>query len=285
MLWCLDEKDVRGRGRTELGGRATAPTEAGLAPRLAASALLRGDECCYNSNVRLRRVLYVMRSIVLLVLVIAMCGVVAPLATAHDSATRAASHRGPSRCSTVHSHLVAADTQAQVFTALNSYPTNSYYGCVYGSRHIYELGTLSDCEDVSLGGCGGISRLGLAGTIVAYEEFMFPPGGAWWVVVRDLRSGRVLRRLPTNAPGPVNTAGAVEALVVKSDGAVAWIAQAHLPTAIRNGPREYELYAADARSESRLLASGPGIGPRSLALVGSTVYWMQEGHPMSAFLH
>jgi hypothetical protein len=180
--------------------------------------------------------------------------------------------------------VFVADSRAQVFVAANAIPTDVYYGCVYGSRHTYELGMPSDCVDVSLGACGGITNVVLAGSTVAYEEFS-SRSGAWWVVVRDLSSGRVLRRLRTNTPGPLNTAGALETLVLKSDGAVAWVAQAHLPTAVPNGPREYEVYAADATGESRLLASGSGIEPASLALAGSTVYWIQGGRPVSASLN
>jgi len=210
------------------------------------------------------------------------------VATAHARAGRVASkHRAPSRtveCLTNRGHLVVADSQAQVFIAANAIPTEIYYGCVYGSRHTYELGRPSNCVDVSIGQCGGITNVVLAGSTVAYEEFA-SKSGVWWIVVRDLRSGRVLRRLRTNTPGPLNTAGAVEALVLKSDGAVAWVAQAHLPTVVANAPREYEVYAADATGESRLLASGPGIEPGSLALAGSTVYWTQQGHPVSAPLN
>jgi hypothetical protein len=184
-----------------------------------------------------------------------------------------------SNCSSVRAHAVAVDAQAQVFVAANAITTDVYYGCVYGSRHIYQLGAPSDCVDVSLGECGGITNVVLAGSVAAYEEFS-SRSGVWWIVVRNLRSGRVLRRVRTNTPGPVNTAGAVEALVLKSDGA-----QAHLPTAVPNGPREYEVYATDATGESRLLASGPGIVPASLALAGSTLYWTQEGRAVSASLN
>lgn len=229
-----------------------------------------------------------MRRTIPCVLGLILCFGPASVATAHAGAGRVASkHRTRSRaveCSTNRGQVFVADSQAQVFIAANAIPTEIYYGCVYGSRHTYELGRPSDCIDVSIGQCGGITNVVLAGSTVAYEEFA-SKSGVWWVIVRDLRSGRVLRRLRTNTPGPVNTAGAVEALVLKSDGAVAWVAQAHLPTAVPNGPREYEVYATDATGESRLLASGPGIVPASLALAGSTVYWTQQGRPLSAPLN
>lgn len=217
-----------------------------------------------------------------------MCFGPASVAAAHGGVGKlAGKHRRVSRpvpCATNRGQMFAANSKAEVFVAANSVPTNAYYGCVYGSRRTYELGTPSDCIDVSLGECGGITNVVLSGSVVAYEESSNRPL-VWWIIVRDLRSGRVLRRLRTNTPGPVNTAGALEALVLKSDGAVAWVSQAHLPTAVPNGPREYEVYAADATGESRLLASGPGIEPGSLALAGSMVYWTQEGRPLSAPLN
>jgi hypothetical protein len=68
--------------------------------------------------------------------------------------------------------------------------------------------------------------------------------------------------------------------VVKSDGAVAWIVAIYG----REHPAEYEVHALD-RTGSRVLAFGPGISPRSLALAGSTLYWTQGGNPMSAPLN
>jgi hypothetical protein len=217
-----------------------------------------------------------------------LCFGPASVAAAHGGVGRlAGKHRmrsGAVKCPTNRGQVFVADNQAQVFVATNSAPTSVYYGCAYGSRHTYELGMPSDCVDVSLGECGGITNVVLAGSTVAYEESSNRPL-AWWIIIRNLRNGRVLRRLRTNTPGPVNTLGSVEALVLKSNGAVAWVAQAHLPTAIPNGPREYEVYAADATGESRLLASGSGIEPASLALAGSTVYWTQQGHAVSAPLN
>jgi hypothetical protein len=69
--------------------------------------------------------------------------------------------------------------------------------------------------------------------------------------------------------------GSTTATVVKTDGAVAWIALGE------EGP---EVRALDTTG-SRMLAHSWGIGQSSLALAGSTVYWTQDGTPMSAALH
>jgi hypothetical protein len=66
---------------------------------------------------------------------------------------------------------------------------------------------------------------------------------------------------------------------VKSDGSVAWIVDVYGS----ENPVEYQVRALD-RSGGRVLASGAGIAPTSLALAGSTLYWTQGGKPFSASL-
>jgi hypothetical protein len=122
------------------------------------------------------------------------------------------------------------------------------------------------------------------------------------VVVRDLRTGRVLHRVPTGAPlepkpGYVGV-GNVVSIVVKSDGAVAWIADDYERSGTAHGTEYIDVYAVD-KSGTRLLAAGTEIDPSSLALSvggsnigqgsrtapGSTLYWTQGGQPMSASLN
>ena len=71
-------------------------------------------------------------------------------------------------------------------------------------------------------------------------------------------------------------------MVVKSDGAVAWIAENEIGPP--HGPPEYEVNAVD-KTGNRTLAAGTDIAPSSLALAGSTLYWTQGGKPMSAPLN
>jgi hypothetical protein len=71
--------------------------------------------------------------------------------------------------------------------------------------------------------------------------------------------------------------GETTAIVVKSDGSVAWITDDRLSN-------RYEVHTAD-QSGSHLLAADSSIAPYSLALAGSQLYWMQDGQPMSAVLH
>jgi len=101
-------------------------------------------------------------------------------------------------------------------------------------------------------------------------------------VVRDLQTGRFVVRESHGVHGFL----AVEQIVVKSDGAVAWMVQVN--AGWTGNPIYREVYAVDA-SGTRLLAEGEeGLNPierGSLALAGSTLYWTQSGKPFSAPLN
>ena len=68
--------------------------------------------------------------------------------------------------------------------------------------------------------------------------------------------------------------GRVVALVVKSNGAVAWIAENDERTLAPESPSEVNYFDLESVDKSgiHLLASGPGIDPSSLALAGSRLY-------------
>ena len=209
---------------------------------------------------------------------------------AGDAAT---TRKAPARCTPGQSRLITANPQVEVYRAPGAItPYNGelrpVFGCAFGQRRVYKLGTAFQCvEPKYMNGpfCGGIDREVLAGPIVAYEQQATPcdPGCSWLVVVRDLRTGRTLRKEPTG----VNTRfvgfregiGPTSAIVIKTDGSVAWIANAQ---EVEGGG--YQVHASD-RAGSRLLASGTDIEPSSLALAGSTLYWMQNGKPQSATLN
>ena len=119
--------------------------------------------------------------------------------------------------------------------------------------------------------------------------------GQWQVVVRDLRTGHIVHRIPTGGskrgpatqiyqvpePGDYVGVGPAVDIVVRRDGAVAWIAQNLGLDKMEAG---YEVHVADDLG-GRVLASSPEINPSSLALSRSTLHWTQAGKPMSAMLH
>ncbi len=176
-----------------------------------------------------------------------------------------------------------ADAQAMVFVKpLQLEPR--VYGCVFGHRGVTNLGAPSQC--VSPGGCAGISLERLAGTVVGFELSSTPGlegnGASYAIVVVDLRTGRRVHKVPTGVPKQPKPGilgiGPAQSLAVKSDGAVGWIVDANR----EDGSRQVR--AVDASGE-RTLAAGPEIDDKSLALTGSTLYWLEGGAPMSAVLH
>lgn len=216
------------------------------------------------------------------------------LAVGSASAARARSrHEASAKCPPVHSNVITADTQAQVYLRPGGsgppgdYQPEEIFGCAYGGKRSYSLGGPPgfDAE-----GGGESTHYTLAGVILASENFElqdFPgpglPERERYVEVENLRSGRLLHKVPTGTSGPTSIGvGPVVTLVVKSDGSVAWIA-GNTKEADEHAT-SYEVHAVD-KTGNRLLASGAEIDPQSLALAGSTLYWTQGEKPMSATLN
>lgn len=195
-------------------------------------------------------------------------------------------------------HVKLSDRQAVVYTIRETeiatlegehyevHPTG-IRGCVRGGQRSYKLGR--PAEGYGGGGEGasgaGLNHVVLAGSYAAFASDITSESGEgfgeYWIVVRSVRDGRVLYHVPNGAlsvprPRDVGT-GETTAIVLKSDGAVAWIALAE--------PTEgfVQVHALD-RTGSRLLAKGRNIAPESLKLRGSRVYWREGEKLMSAVL-
>jgi hypothetical protein len=207
------------------------------------------------------------------------------LATTSPALARSGGGGVAGKCPRVTRHILTADPQAEIFEA------SSYvFGCAYGHTKAYRLGSPPECGAPV---CFGVKHEMLAGSVVAYELYFTSEGvGRWYVVVRDLRNGRMLRNVPTGIPlkhQPENAGvGPVVGLAVKPNGSVAWIAEdferSTPTTSTSEEARYYDVYASD-KSGTRLLASGLNVSPSSLALAGSTLYWTQGGKPESAVLN
>jgi hypothetical protein len=188
--------------------------------------------------------------------------------------------------------LLSANSQAELYIRPeSSSPSGPYHsveigGCAFAHGREVSIGRPAGFS--SQGG-GGIDEEVLAGHLVAYERVAFPgpqsPFGATYVViVRDLRSGRLLREMPNGAPrlGSKQVgAGPTRAIVLRADGGVAWIVEDEARRAARP---VYDVYAAD-RTGTRLLASGEDVDPSSLALVGHRLYWLRATVPATAILY
>lgn len=208
---------------------------------------------------------------------------VALLATVPVSA--ATHHRAPGECTAAHRFLLTADGHAVVYSH-----NFQVFGCAVGTGHTYHLGETPECGQLVHCIVPERELMPLAGTVVAYaEEYngsgLLGENYSWFVVVRGLRTGRVVHRLPTgvriqHTRGVGN--GPATAIVVKGDGAVAWITNNWEKPG--KAPPYYEVHAAD-RNGTRLLAGGSDIEPNSLALAGTTLYWTKGGKPLSAPLN
>lgn len=159
------------------------------------------------------------------------------------------------------------------------------YGCSYRAGRSYYLGRVPSTAGTPLSG-GGVELETLAGSMAAYEEIS---AGDWVVTVRRLTDGKLVNRAPTGTPAHAQPprgegeavadtigVGPATAIVVKSDGAVAWIAEA-------DGEGDYQVHALDSGG-NRLLAHIDYDERFSLALAGSLLYWSENGRPMSATL-
>lgn len=231
-----------------------------------------------------------------------ICGACLALAVAAPSGALVHARREQSAaCPPVGGKVVVADTHATVYEAApaGDLPEALHvFGCVRGGARRYDLGGVpacglfepgcepgSECETGRF--CGGVRGEVLAGSMVALERFKSgPEEGLWYVEVWDLRDGRLLTRAPTGIPPVVEReyagVGPVVGMVLRSDGGVAWIAR-DLWRSLVGMPSYYDVYAAEGPSV-RQLAAGTDIDPSSLALAGATLYWVQDGVPVSAQL-
>lgn len=178
-----------------------------------------------------------------------------------------------------------ADSQAIVYRSVEAFEPPIVYGCTLARGRVFRLGEFPTEGSCGPSGCIDIKQETLTGTLVAYERFSTDGEGesSFWIIVRDLRSGRTLHRVPTGTPVSPNTQvtgnGFASDIAVKGDGAVAWINENEVGKAI-----EYQVHALD-RTGNRLFATGTDIDPHSLALAGSTLYWTQGGKPFSTRLN
>jgi hypothetical protein len=185
-------------------------------------------------------------------------------------------HNASANCRHGHSRQIAANAQAQLFEAAQ--PDGiGVFGCAYRSHRSFLLG---EVVSSSSGGSAGIQQETLFGPVAAYEEveiderFLGDRIEKRVIIVRDLRSGRIVHRVPTGTP--LDEAPQAIGIVVKpSNGATAWL--------VGTGVSTYQLNVITKRSV-RVLASGP-IDPSSLNIRGSKLYWTQGGKPMSASLN
>jgi hypothetical protein len=151
------------------------------------------------------------------------------------------------------------------------------FGCARGTHRSYRLG--GSGSSVREGRVGPVA---LAGLDASYGLAHFGvDAGSSQVLVRRLSDGRRLRSLPAvTRPQRPESYSAVDSVVVKADGSVAWIATAR---SILGGSPDIEVHRADRRGRA-LLDAGPRIDAGSLRLRGSWLRWRDGGVTRSATL-
>jgi hypothetical protein len=180
-------------------------------------------------------------------------------ATAGARASRP-DHTAAFVCPGPHRRLIAADADAVVYrTPPESQALGEEYACAYAGKRAFLVGPP---PYGSASGSGGVSPIALAGPVAAYADGYSGSQGhsVEEVWVRNLATGRLLYRMPNGSPaepGDVGLGGTT-AIVVKSDGSVAWIVRAGSELG------GIQVRSVDA-SGSHLLAVSPAIEPDSLA--------------------
>jgi len=202
------------------------------------------------------------------------------------------SRRHQLACPVRPKHLVIANGQAEVYVAAVPFQahTQGYFGCEYKAGRSRFIGSIRGRDT----GVVDTRNLQLVGKLVAFESYINDRGISYSVVVLDLAKGRsAVRKLPTGNPTPAqqqaNTGnsgglsgvGHTTALVLKNNGAVAWIVHDDLPP----DPPTYEVIEVGADGQRSVVAMGTDITPDSLALSGGTLYWTQGNAPHSAVLN
>jgi hypothetical protein len=176
-------------------------------------------------------------------------------------------------CGPAGARTLAGDRVARIYAE-----GEGVYGCARAGAQSFRLGTSG--PSVSQGRVGPVA---LAGADAAYG---LTHSGVdtltAQVVVRRLDTGRVLRRLAgTTGTQPPEAFQSVKSVVVKADGAVAWIAAGG--SIIRPHSNTEEVDRSDRRGEATLERSTK-LDLKSLRVEGSRLSWREGNAVRSATL-
>jgi hypothetical protein len=147
------------------------------------------------------------------------------------------------------------------------------YACDRRTRHRTKLGVTTNCIAMSR-----VDGTALAGDVVAYGvERCGVDAGFATVTVRRVSDGKRLHTFAALSGSGPESFQSIGSVVVKRNGAVAWIATLH--SIIPSGGGRTEVHA-----NGKLLEAGRGIKPRSLRLHGSTLTWRDGSKTRTATL-
>ncbi len=155
--------------------------------------------------------------------------------------------------------------------------TGNVYGCSIHGHASYVLG--------SAGNCNAAPRVGPAivvGELSAYgSERCGVDTGTTLVIVRRLADGKQLRSFAATSTGLPEAFQSLRSLVLKPDGAVAWIG---LVSSVVGNRHAIEVHEADRNRPAVMLDSGAAIVPGSLRLRGSRLTWKHGAATRAATL-
>lgn len=172
------------------------------------------------------------------------------------------------RCRAANARVMAADHHVDVYTL-----GDAVYGCLFRTGRSIRLGNARICV-----GQARVDRAAAAGDVIAYgtERCGVDTGTASVSVLRLTDDKRLGSFAAITGPAGPESYQSVDSLVVKRNGAVAWIATA--TSIIGRGTR------TEVHANRRLLDAGAGIVVSSLRLHGSTLTWRHGTATRSATL-
>jgi hypothetical protein len=148
--------------------------------------------------------------------------------------------------------------------------------CALASHRRFDLGFTRNNNRCYVESCY-VGETKLVGRLVAYaSEYAGRRDSTSYIHVRDGLSGREVLQLQS---GPncdeTNQAGPVSSLVLRADGAVAWIVQSCT---------RYPVQSYEVRTSKGMIAAGTDIDPDSLLLTADGITWTQAGVAHTATL-
>ncbi|HEX4283278.1 MAG TPA: hypothetical protein VHZ27_21095 [Solirubrobacteraceae bacterium] len=200
--------------------------------------------------------------LVAMVAFLAACG----SSSAHTSTATPAHPGAPTiACGPATAKTLAASARARVYQV-----GSEVYGCAASGRGSFRLGNATHTIRELRAG-----PVAVAGDLAAYGLTSFGIDTVRaQVVVRRLTDGARLQAFPATKAVGAESFESVGSVVVKPDGAVAWIAH---ESSIGARGQTTEVQSARAGGSNVVVASGSGIDPSSLRLRGSTLSWRDAG--------
>lgn len=206
-----------------------------------------------------------------LVVALAACG---SSSAAASSTTTEAPPAQPASCGPAGAQTLATSQLARVYSV-----GEEVYGCAIGTHRSYWLGAGARTFHQSR-----VGPVAVAGKDAAYGLASFGVDTiSSQVVVRNLADGERLQKTSASTIALAESFESVDSIVVRADGAVAWISQSSSIVGGHTSPT-FQVWRIDPRGQS-LLESGAAIGGRSLQRSGSQVSWRSGSTRRTATLH